>query len=397
MLDGIYLAGAARTPIGKFGGSLSRLSAPDLGVYAATAALERSGLSPEAVDQVIFGHGRQAGAGPGSGRQVAIRSGVPVERPAWTVNMACGSALKSVFLGADAIRLGEAEAVLAGGMESMSNTPYYLPNARWGYRLGSSEIVDGMYRDGFYCKLADQLMGATAENLVDAYDITREEQDAYAARSQQRCEDARKRGRFDGERVGIPLKDRKKGEYVFTADEHARDGIVAEKLAKLPAVFRKDGSVHAGNSSGITDGAAAITVLSEKAVSEHGVQPMAKLLAYTDAGVDPKMMGLGPVPAVRSLLERTGLAVGDIDLWELNEAFAAQVIACNRELGIDEDKMNVDGGSIALGHPIGATGCRILVTLLNSMIERDAKLGVATLCISGGLGLAALVERVERV
>jgi len=394
MLDGIYLAGAARTPIGRFGGSLKGLSAPDLGVFAATAALERAGLAPDVVDQTIFGHGRQAGAGPGPGRQVSVRSGVPVESPAWTVNMACGSALKSVLLGADAIRLGQADAVLAGGMESMSNTLYYLPRARWGYRLGNSEIVDGMYRDGFHCMLADQLMGATAENLVEQYDITRDEQDAYAAQSQQRCEAARKRGHFDAEKVGIPLKDRKKGEWIFEADEHARDGVVAEKLAKLPAVFRKDGSVHAGNASGITDGAAAITVLSEKAVNEHGVTPQAKLRAYTEAGVDPKVMGLGPVPAVRKLLEQTGLSIDDIDLWELNEAFAAQVIACNRELKIDEEKMNVDGGSIALGHPIGATGCRILVTLLHSMIERDAKLGVATLCISGGLGLAALVERV---
>lgn len=394
MLDGIYLAGAARTPIGKFGGSLARLSAPDLGVHAATAALERAGLAPDAVDQSIFGHGRQGGQGPGTGRQVAVRTGVPVERPAWTVNMACGSALKSVLLGADAIRLGQADVVLAGGMESMSNTPYLLPRARWGYRLGNSEVMDGMYVDGFHCKLADQLMGATAENLVDQYDISREEQDAYAAQSQNRCEAARKRGRFDAEKVGITLKDRKKGEWVFDADEHARDGVVAEKLAKLPAVFRKDGSVHAGNSSGITDGGAAITVLSEAAVEKHGVTPQARLLAYTEAGVDPKVMGIGPVPAVRKLLDQTGLSVGDIDLWELNEAFAAQVLACNRELGIDEQKLNVDGGSIALGHPIGATGARILVTLLHSLAERDLERGVATLCISGGLGLAALVERV---
>jgi len=394
MVDGIFLAGGVRTPIGKFGGSLARLSAPDLGTAAATEALRRAGIAGTAVDQTIFGHGRQAGQGPGPGRQVSIRAGVPVERPAWTVNMACGSSLKAVTLGADAIRLGQAEVVLAGGMESMSNTPYYMPRARWGYRLGHSEIIDGMYRDGFHCMLADQLMGATAENLVDQYDLNRDEQDAYAARSQQRCEAARKRGRYDAEKVGITLKDRKKGEYVFDADEHARDGVVAEKLAKLPAVFRKDGSVHAGNASGITDGGSSIVVLSEKAVEAHGVTPMARLVGYAEGGVDPKVMGLGPVPAVRKLFEQTGMSNDDIDLWELNEAFAAQVIACNRELKIDEEKLNVDGGSIALGHPIGATGARILVTLLHSMAERDVKRGVATLCISGGLGVAVMVERV---
>ncbi len=395
MLDGIYLAGGVRTPIGKFGGSLAGLSAPDLGVHATQAALERAGVPAEAVDQTIYGHGRQAGQGPGPARQVAVRSGIPVESPAWTVNMACGSALKSVLLGADAIRLGQAEVVMAGGMESMSNTPYYLPRARWGYRLGNDQVVDGMYRDGFHCMLSDQLMGATAENLVDKYGITREEQDAWAVLSQNRCEAARKRGRFDAEKVGIPLKDRKKGAWVFDADEHARDGITLEKVAKLPPVFRKEGgSVHAGNSSGITDGAASIIVLSEKAIETHGVTPQAKLTAYTEAGVDPAIMGIGPVPAVNKLLAATGLTVDDIDLWELNEAFAAQLLACNRELKIDPEKMNVDGGAIALGHPIGATGARILVTLLHSMQERDVKRGIATLCISGGLGLAALVERV---
>jgi acetyl-CoA C-acetyltransferase len=394
MFDGIYLAGAVRTPIGKFGGSLAGLSAPDMGVHAARAALERAGVAADAVDQTIFGHGRQGGQGPGTARQVSVRAGVPVESPAWTVNMACGSGLKSVLLGADAIRLGQADVILAGGMESMSNTPYMLPRARWGYRLGSDKVVDGMYRDGFHCPLADQLMGATAENLVERYQISREEQDVYAARSQTRCEAARKRGRFETEKVGIPMTDRKKGEWVFDTDEHARDGVTVEKLAKLPAVFREGGSVHAGNSSGITDGAAAVVVMSEKAVEAHGVKPLARLRAYTEAGVDPKFMGLGPVPAVRALLEKTGFAQDDIDLWELNEAFAAQVLACNRELELDEDKLNVDGGAIALGHPIGATGCRILVTLLHSLADRNLDRGVATLCISGGLGLAALVERV---
>ena len=389
----IWLAGSARTPIGRFGGTLAPLSAPDLGEAAARGALSRAGVEASAVDQSIFGHGRQAGQGPSTGRQVAVRAGVPVESPAYTVNMACGSGLKSVLLGADAIRLGQAEIVLAGGMESMSNTPYFLPRARWGYRLGHGQIVDGMYQDGFHCKLADQLMGETAENLVDRYGIPREEQDRYALSSQQRAQAARERGRFDAEKVAIQITDRKKGTYDFTADEHARDNVTIEQIAKLPPVFRKNGTVHAGNSSGITDGAAAIVVLGDDAVKQHGVTPEARLVAYAEAGVEPREMGLGPVPAVRKLLEKTGLSIDDIDLWELNEAFAAQVLACNRELGIDLDRMNVDGGSIALGHPIGATGCRILVTLLHSMKERGAKRGVATLCISGGLGLAALVER----
>ncbi|MCC7139254.1 MAG: thiolase family protein [Planctomycetes bacterium] len=389
----VFLAGAVRTPIGRFGGTLAPLSAPDLGVAAAKAALERAGVPATAVDETIFGHGRQAGQGPGTGRQVSVRAGVPVEAPAYTVNMACGSSLKAVMLGADDVQAGRADVVLAGGMESMSNTPYFLPRARWGYRLGNDQVVDGMYRDGFQCLLANQLMGETAENLVPMYQVTRAEQDAYAARSQQRCEAARKRGRFEAEKVTVEVGG-KGGSKPFRDDEHARDGVTAEALASLPPVFSKTGTVHAGNSSGITDGGSAVVVLSEKAVERHGARPVARLVAATQAGVDPKVMGLGPVPAVRKLLAQTGLAVDDVGLWELNEAFAAQVIACNRELRIPEDRLNVDGGSIALGHPIGATGCRILTTLLHSMAERDVRRGVATLCISGGLGLAVLVERV---
>jgi acetyl-CoA C-acetyltransferase len=393
MAETVLLAGGVRTPIGKFGGTLASLSAPDLGVAAAKEAMSRAGVPPTAVEETIFGHGRQAGQGPSTGRQVSVRSGVPVEVPAWTVNMACGSSLKAVILGAEAVASGRAQVVLAGGIESMSNTPYLLPRARWGYRLGHDEVVDGMYRDGFLCLLAKQLMGETAENLVAEYGISRAEQDEYAARSQQRCEAARKRGRFEAEKVAIEIAG-KKGTVSFRDDEHARDGVTAAALASLPPVFKKDGSVHAGNSSGITDGGSAIVVLSENAAKSHGVRPMARLVASTQAGVDPKRMGIGPVPAVRRLLETTGLSVGDVDLWELNEAFAAQVIACNRDLKIPEDRLNVDGGSIALGHPIGATGCRILVTLLHSLADRGLRRGVATLCISGGLGLAVLVERV---
>lgn len=394
MIEDVYLAGAVRTPIGRFGGTLAALSAPDLGVQAAKAALARAGLPAAAVDTTIFGHGRQAGQGPGTARQVSVRAGVPVERTAWAVNMACGSGLKSALLAADAIQLGRADVVLAGGMESMSNTPYLLPRVRWGYRLGDQPIVDGMYRDGFLCPLAEELMGATAENLVDRYGISRAEQDAYAVRSQQRCEAARRRDSFAAEKVPIPIADRKGGETLFAEDEHARDGVTPESMAKLAPVFRENGTVHAGNSSGITDGAAALVVLGGRAAERHGVKPMARLRAWTEAGVDPRHMGIGPVPAVRALLAKASVAIQDVDLWELNEAFAAQVIACNRELGIDEERLNVKGGAIALGHPIGATGARILVTLLHAMAERDARLGVATLCISGGMGLAALVERV---
>jgi acetyl-CoA C-acetyltransferase len=389
----VFLAGAVRTPVGKFGGSLASLSAPDLGVVAAKAALARAGVPASAVDETIFGHGRQAGQGPSTGRQVSVRAGVPVETPAWTVNMACGSSLKAVLLAHEAIASGRADVVLAGGIESMSNTPYLLPRARFGYRLGNAEVVDGMYRDGFACPLAHQLMGETAENLVPMYAISRAEQDEYAARSQQRFEAAKKRGRLDREKAPVELPG-KGGPQAFSTDEHARDGVTAAQLASLPPVFSKTGTVHAGNSSGITDGGSAIVVLSEKAAARHGVAPLARVVASAQAGVDPKVMGLGPVPAVRRLLERTGRAVEDVDLWELNEAFAAQVIACNRELKIPEDRLNADGGSIALGHPIGATGCRILGTLLHSLAERDLRRGVATLCISGGLGLALMVERV---
>jgi acetyl-CoA C-acetyltransferase len=388
----VVLAGPVRTPIGKFGGTLSTLSAPDLGVAAAREALRRAGIPASSVDETIFGHARQAGQGPSTGRQVSVRAGVPVEVPAYTVNMACGSSLKAVMLATEAVASGQADVVLAGGIESMSNTPYLLPRARWGYRLGNEQVIDGMYRDGFQCPLAAQLMGETAENLVGMYGISRAEQDEYAARSQQRCEAARKRGRFEPEKTPVDVPG-KGGPKTFTEDEHARDGVTAQSLSSLAPVFSKAGSIHAGNSSGITDGGAAVVVLSEEAARAHGASVMARVVGAAQAGVDPKVMGLGPVPAVRRLLERTGTKAEDVDLWELNEAFAAQVIACNRELKIPEERLNVDGGAIALGHPIGATGCRILVTLLHSLAERGLRRGVATLCISGGLGLAVLVER----
>jgi acetyl-CoA C-acetyltransferase len=292
-----------------------------------------------------------------------------------------------------AIRLGDADVVLAGGTESMSNTPYLLLGARWGYRLGDAEIVDGMYRDGFLCPLCEQLMGETAENLVDRYGISREESDRYAAESQRRCESARVDGRFRDEIVPIDVSGKREITTV-SQDEHPRDGVTAESLAKLPPVFRKDGTVHAGNSSGITDGAATVVVLGEDKARDLGVEPMARIVAYASAGVDPAIMGIGPVPAVRKLLAKTGLTLADIDLIELNEAFASQVLACQRELGFDLERVNVNGGAIALGHPIGATGARIVVTLLHEMKKRKARRGLATLCISGGLGVAVLFEAI---
>ncbi|MEE9180428.1 MAG: acetyl-CoA C-acetyltransferase [Vicinamibacteria bacterium] len=394
MAKNIFLAGAVRTPIGKFGGVLTPLQAADLGSAVAKAALERSGTPADAVDEAIFGNSRQAGVRPNVARQVAHRAGVPETTPAYTINKACGSSLKAIMNAYGAIALGDADVVLAGGTESMSNTPYLMLGARWGYRLGHSEIVDGMYRDGFLCPLCDQLMGDTAENLVDKYGISREESDRYASQSQQRCEAARRSGRFKDEIVPVEVPGRKGQVLTISEDEHPRDGVTPESLAKLPTVFRKDGTVHAGNSSGITDGAAAVVVLSEEKAQELGVEPMARIVGYASAGVDPAIMGIGPVPAVKKLLDKTGLSLNDIDLIELNEAFASQVLACHKELDFDLERVNVNGGAISLGHPIGATGTRIVVTLLHEMKKRDARRGLATLCISGGLGLALLVEKV---
>jgi acetyl-CoA C-acetyltransferase len=387
----IVVAGAVRTPIGRFGGALKSLSAPDLGASAAKGALDRSGVPPGAIDEVIFGNGRQAGVRPNVARQISFRVlGEAV--PAYTINKACGSSLKAIMNAWGAVALGDADVVLAGGTESMSNTPYLLLDARWGQRLGHSEVVDGMYRDGFLCPLCEQLMGETAENLVDRFGITREESDRFAVETQRRCEAARREGRFLDEIVPVEVAGRKGERTTIGSDEHPRDGVTLESLAKLAPVFRNEGTVHAGNSSGITDGAAALVVLSEEKAQELGVEPMARIVGYASAGVEPSIMGIGPVPAVRKLLEKTGLSLSDIDLIELNEAFAAQVLACQRELGFDLDRLNVNGGAIALGHPIGATGARIVVTLVHEMRRRGAQRGIATLCISGGMGLALLLE-----
>ena len=388
----IFLVAPLRTPIGKFGGGLSSLTAAQLGTESARATIARSGIDPEAIDEVIFGNARQAGVGPNVARQIAIKSGLRHEVPAYTVNQACGSGLRAIMNAADQIRLGHASIVLAGGTESMSNTPYLLMRARWGMRMGDGEIVDGMYRDGFMCPLADEMMGATAENLAEQYRISRREQDEYAVETQQRAKMAYDQDRFREEIVPISVEGKKP--VVIDRDEHPRFDTDLGSLAKLPPVFRTNGTVHAGNSSGVTDGASSMLVAGRAAVDAHRLQPMARIIGYAQAGVDPKIMGIGPVPATKKLLGETGIRLDDIDLIELNEAFAAQVLACDRELHFDRDKLNVNGGAIALGHPIGCTGARITTTLLHALRSRDQKIGLATLCISGGMGLSMLVERV---
>jgi acetyl-CoA C-acetyltransferase len=394
-MKNVYLAGAVRTPIGRYGGALAGLTPAELGTIVAAESLKRAGLESNEVQEVVWGCARQAGAGPNVGRQIAYRAGVPEAVPASTVNQACGSGLKAIILAAQEIMLGRARAVLAGGVESMSRVPYFAEGVRWGVRMGNAELVDGMYRDGFRDPLSGLVMGETAENLARKYEISREEQDAYALRSQQRAAAAIDDGRFDAEIVSVGLKGRKGETTPFARDEHPRADTRIESLRKLPPVFDGDGTVTAGNSSGITDGAAAVVVLGEEALKESGgrAEPLARVVDYEFAGVAPEIMGIGPVPAVRRLLERQQLTLDAIDLIELNEAFAAQVVACDRELGFDPERLNVNGGAIALGHPIGCTGVRITTTLLHEMQKRDARRGLATLCVSGGMGIALLVER----
>jgi acetyl-CoA C-acetyltransferase len=394
----VYILSAVRTPIGKYGGSLAEWSAPDLGVAVARAALERARVDPGAVDEVIFGHARQAGSGPNPARQIAVRAGVPVEVPAYTVNQACASGLKAIALAYDQIALGRAEVVLAGGTEAMSRVPYFLSGARWGARLGHQQLVDGMYQDGFFCPLSRLVMGETAEVLAGEYKIAREEQDAYALESQSRAARAAAAGRFRDEIVPVTIRE-KKGERVLDMDEHPRADTSAESLAKLAPVFSKTGTITAGNASGITDGGAALVLASAEWVNRARagrLEPLGRIVDYTVTGVDPKVMGIGPVPALRKLFARNGRSLADYDLVELNEAFAAQVLACDRELGFDRARLNVNGGAIALGHPIGCSGARIAVTLLHEMNKRGSRRGLATLCVSGGLGMAMEIEAISR-
>jgi acetyl-CoA C-acetyltransferase len=396
-VQAVYILSAVRTPIGKFGGALAALTAADMGVVAAKAAVERAAVRPEQIEETIFGCARQAGGGPNVARQISVRAGVPREVPAFTVNKACASGMKSIALAYQAIALGDATCILAGGTESMSRVPYLLDQARWGYRMGTQELVDGMYRDGFFCPLARMVMGETAEILAEQYKISREEQDEFALTSQTRAARAIAAGRFDAEIVPVTIEG-KKATTVFSRDEHPFPDASMEKLAKLPPVFSRSketpGTISAGNSSGITDGAAAVVVASEYFVKQHNLKPLARIAAISSAGVDPKTMGIGPVPALKKLEDKHGLRLHEFGLVELNEAFAAQVLACDRVLSFNRDRLNVNGGAIAIGHPIGCTGTRIVVTLLHEMMKRNTKRGVATLCVSGGMGMALALENV---
>lgn len=389
----VFIISAVRTPIGKFGGKLAHMTSPDLGVVAARAALERAGVSPEQVEETIFGSARQAGNGPNPARQISVRAGVPKEVSAYTVNKACASGMQAIGLGYQEIATGNMECVLAGGTESMSRVPYYLEGGRWGYRLGNQDLIDGMYRDGFSCPLCKLVMGETAEVLAEQYKISRDEQDQFALRSQQRAEQAINAGKFKDEIAPVVIEN-KKGREVMEQDEHPFLGATLDKMSRLPPVFSKTGTITAGNSSGITDGAAALVLAGKTFVKQNNLKPLARIRAITSAGVDPRTMGVGPVPALRKMEDRHGLKLADFDLIELNEAFAAQVVACDRELHMDPEKLNVNGGAIALGHPIGCTGARITATLVHEMRRRSSKRAVATLCVSGGMGMALALENV---
>jgi acetyl-CoA C-acetyltransferase len=390
-MRGVFILSAVRTAIGKYGGSLREFTAPDLGVTATQEALQRANVRADEVEEVIFGHARQAGNGPNPARQIAVRSNIPVSVPAYTVNKACASGMKAIVLGYQEIILGNADVVLVGGTEAMSRIPYFVEGARWGARLGHQSLTDGMYQDGFLCPLAKMIMGETAEVLAEQYKISRDEQDAYALCSQQRAQRAIESGRFANEVVPVNVQE-KKGERTFNVDEHPRFDTTAQSLAKLPPVFSKGGTITAGNSSGITDAAAALVLVSEERAKNSKEKPLARIVDSATAGVDPRTMGIGPVPAVQKLLKKTGHKLEDYELIELNEAFAAQALACDRELLFNRDRLNVNGGAIALGHPIGCTGARITVTLIHEMGRRQARRGLATLCVSGGMGMALELE-----
>ena len=381
----------ARTPVGKFLGAFSEVPAIDLGIHAVRAALSRAELEASQVDELVFGHARQAGNGPNPARQVAYRSGLGEENPAFTVNMACGSGTKAIQVAAEQIILGNASAVVAGGQENMTRTPFLLDRMRFGYRMGNATVYDGMNRDGFLDPLCGLIMGETAENLARRYEIPRQEQDEFALRSQQKAAATWDRRAKEIEPLEVP---RRKGPVVVNRDEHPRPETTIEALAGLRPVFDQEtGTITAGNSSGITDGAAAIVLMSESRARAEGREPLARIVAYASAGVDPAYMGIGVVPATRKVLEKTGLSLQDFDVVELNEAFAAQVLACDRELKLDHDRLNPNGGAIALGHPIGMTGARIVLTCAYEMREKGYSLGLATLCISGGMGMAMVLER----
>ena len=390
----VVIVSAARTPIGKYGGSFRDVHPAELGAVAARAAVERAGLQPHDVDEVLIGHGRQAGSGPNPARQVGHRTSIPHTAPAYTINKACASGLQAIVSGAQSIMFGESEVVLAGGIESMSRMPYLIDaiDARWGHRMGNFTLVDAMYRDGFQCPLSNLIMGETAEVLARQYGISRAESDCFALESQRKAAAAIAAGHFAREIAAVTV-----GNAVIDRDEHPRGDTTIESLRKLPPVFGdvdgRRGIITAGSSSGITDGGAAIVLTSADVARARGLRPRARILGWASAGVDPRIMGIGPVPAIQKLREQTGLALDDFDLVELNEAFAAQVLAVLKDAPISSDRLNVNGGAIALGHPIGCTGTRIVVTLLHELERRGARKGLATLCVSGGMGMALAIER----
>lgn len=387
------IVSAARTPIGSFGGAFASLSAVDLGVIAAKEAIKRAGIEPSMVEEVYLGNILGAGLGQNVARQVSLGAGIPIETPAITINMVCGSGLRAVSMAAQFVESGQCDIILCGGTESMTDTPYLLPKARWGHRMGDGKVVDYMVHDGLWDIYNDYHMGITAENVAEQYGITREEQDEFAAQSQNRAEEAQKLGKFADEIVPVIIPQRKGDPVVIDTDEYPRHGSTVEKMSKLKPAFKKDGTVTAGNASGINDGAAALIVMSKDKAGELGLKYLCEIAGYGSAGVDPKVMGLGPVPATKKALANAGWTIDDLDLIEANEAFAAQALAVIRDLGLNPEITNVNGGAIALGHPIGASGARILVTLLYEMEKRDAKRGLATLCIGGGMGTSLLVQR----
>lgn len=389
----IVIASAARTPVGSYGGMFKTVSAVDLGVAAAKGAIERAGIKAEDIDEVIIGNVLQAGLGQNVARQVMIHAGLPIETPAMTINKVCGSGLRAISLAAQIIKAGDADVILAGGTESMSMAPYVSTNMRWGARMGDVKFVDTMIKDGLWDAFNDYHMGITAENVAEKYGISRETQDELAAGSQQKASKARAEGIFDEEIVPVEVKGRKGAVTVCDKDEYIRDGVTAESISGMKGAFKKDGTVTAANASGINDGAAMVVVMSEEKAKELGVEPLATIVSYASAGVDPSVMGTGPIPSSRKALEKAGLTIKDIDLVEANEAFAAQAATVAKELDFDMDKVNVNGGAIAIGHPIGASGTRIFTTLIYEMKRRDAKKGLATLCIGGGQGTALIVER----
>ena len=395
-MSDIVIASAVRTAGGGFGGAFKKVSAGELGALALREAVRRAGIKPDQVDEVVFGNGWQAGLGPNIGRLATVKGGMPHEVPAFTVNKRCGSSLRAVSLAAQMIKAGDVEAVLAGGAENTSQVPYIAAGARWGNRMGDSKLLDIMHKDGFMCPLAGHLMGVTAETLVEKYNISREEQDAFALESQNKALDAVKEGKFKEEILPVEVPVKRKMTEIFDTEEIPREGITLEKLAKLPPVFKREGgSVTAGNSCALCDAASAVLVMKKERASELGVKPLARIVSYAHAGVDPAVMGIGPVPAVSMALDKAGLELKDIDIIELNEAFAAQTIAVERELKWDRSIVNVNGGAIALGHPIGATGTKILTTLIYALKSRDKNMGLVSLCIGGGQGVAIVIGRLS--